>query len=243
MTPAEARRRLRIIGASTRRAACPACGTPAFTPCPASPGIGHPERFHAAAVAYARRHGRYPPDFERVEKIWAAAYPLPRDSEPELTAGGQTILWRAAVTEDPYFGRGSYWTHCRAWAEAAAAMWCVTRPHIGTARGAGSGLRTAPYVLYRAEARITDANSCGLPDEWLSTLGPPVVMTHPQLGKLVNYDPVIQVDEVIRDDPRWPGCQWLIFARADSGQPSGYDDLLQYVYCGKRPIKAERVTS
>jgi len=221
VTPGEARRRLRIIGATTRETACPACGAAERQPCPASPVIGHSARFYAAAKASADRHGRYPPDFERLAGIFASAYPVPADGgHAEAAPGGHTVLWRAAPAQNAHFGRGSYWTHSRRWAEAIAASFCVFGGNTGPlVREAGP----SPYVLYRAEVRLTDRNTCWYGDGRLDTS-------------------TVALDRAIQGNPTWPGRSWLLFREPDPLQKNlpGYSNLLQYVYAGKRPIKAAR---
>ena len=82
-----------------------------------------------------------------------------------------------------------------------------------------------PAALWRAEVPITTRNSY-------------------DLGRLDIR--TRQLDQVLRDDPSWPGRSWLLFTgHPGEANSRGYPEthMAQYVYCGKRHVKAERITA
>src|ERR1700722_2779977 len=118
MSPVEAQRCLRSIAALVRRIPCRGCGAHAEAPCPGSP-VGHVWRLNDAFTSPVTRD-TMPCNFEAFYRIFAAAYPLTPDGDPETTAAGKTVLWRAAPSVGAWFGRGSYWTHNKTWARGFA---------------------------------------------------------------------------------------------------------------------------
>jgi hypothetical protein len=217
-TSRNALRQLALIGAAARQVACLACGTPRRVRCPGSPVTGHLERLKAA---WAAQINGMPPNFEKFTRIFAAAHPV-SPCEPEITPDGKTVLWRGAPSSGAWSGRGSYWTHNGSWATAFARGFELSRIEPDSQKQ--SPTQPAPYAVYRAEVAISDRNAC-----WHELEG------DRSIGRLNRY---------IRDHPEWPGCKWLLFEVPMEALELGkLIPLIQYVHCGKRPIKAEKVPS
>jgi hypothetical protein len=217
MRPAQGRRQLRAIGEEVARLAwCPSCAAAPGTRCAGSPEVGHATRLQAAADKHRKRTGTSLACLDRLSEAFRAAYLLPPGcAEPEYTERDWTVLWRAAPAANPFFGRGSYWTHSRPWAEFLGAFFDIFHP------------KALPRVLWQAETSISNRSACDYGE---------LDMTPDQL------------DRVIRDNPDWPGRRWLLFTEPNSALlPRSLGgamvaDFTQYVYCGKRPVKAERAT-
>jgi hypothetical protein len=199
----DAQKQLRAIAAGVRQFDCPWCGTRRGYRCRGSPEIGHADRIKYAAAMLG-----YPQEFLRWEETMLAAFPLPLAPEPEITADGLTVLWRAAQAEDPRLGRGTYWTHSRQCGETYAAGLSVSRQ------------MPVPYVLYRAEVLITNQNSLEVPDD--------MCLRSRAVDKAITADPSWPGTTWLRFRDPDP----------DNTRPAAYRSLLQYVYCGDQPVAA-----
>ncbi|MCW2936583.1 MAG: hypothetical protein JWM19_7545 [Actinomycetia bacterium] len=219
MSPVEAQRSLRSIAAVVRRIPCRGCGAHAEAPCPGSP-VGHAWRLNDAFTSPVTRDSM-PRNSEAFYRIFAAAYPITPDGDPETTAAGKTVLWRAAPSAGAWFGRGSYWTHDKGWARGFARVF-----ELGRVEPTGmqySRPPLVPYAVYRAEVTISDLNSC-----WHD----------PEDDGQIR---VTKLNRNIRDYPDWPARSWLLFSvPIETLEPGKLVPLTHYVYCGQRPIKAEQ---
>ena len=216
MLPAEALERIRGVGERAQESVpCPACGARRESPCAAAPPYFHEERF-LAALASADPYARCPQDFDCLNALVFAAHPLPRPCEPEQTDDGRIVLWRVTREQGPWLGRGSYWMHDRRWGEFFLCNVQLASPWRA--------------ALWRAEVKVGVRNSYdqGVLDMTTGRHG------HP--GEL---------DLVMREHADWPGRTWLVFAASDRDNAFPLcpeRDMTQYVYCGRRPVKAERAT-
>jgi hypothetical protein len=128
------------------------------------------------------------------------------------------VLYRADKADEPYFGRGSYWT-----------------PHRRFAETFGDWLQhyvRDEQVLYRAEVEIGDYELLNLSEPW----------THPAMRHLPRSNTLFEVPSAAVTDGRIEkfsalGIRWIAFR----GKPTGIlvDEREQYVYCGTEPITAE----
>lgn len=215
MPRAEAIERIRALGAQAQAlAACPACRHGQGSPCDAAEPWIHEARFLAAAARLGA--DRLPEDFHRLNALLFAAHPLPQPCGPEETSDGNTVLWRAARAGSPWLGRRSYWTHDRKWAE----IFCCSMQLSNAWR----------VALWRTEAKITARNAYDQGELDMTT------GCHGKPG---------QLDQAMRENPEWPGRTWLIFTanERDNCYPLTPErGMVQYCYCGRRPVKAERAT-
>ncbi|HEY1701204.1 MAG TPA: hypothetical protein VGG75_15980 [Trebonia sp.] len=210
MTPDEARDRLRQVEKLVVNLAdCPKCKVPQGRRCPCSPEYFNSRRFHRALAEYKSRHGRYPSeDFGRIAPLLFTAFPSPPAAEPEITADGLTVLWRAEVTRDPWFGRGSHWTHDRAWAETFLHTRRILDP------------RRLTWGLWRAEAVIADEDTAVYEDGRLD-------MTTSGLDEYIRDNP---------DWPGYGWLIFTGHPQDDVSLPDE-SRLVQYVWCGTEPLK------
>lgn len=210
-----------------------------------SPHAGHLERINTALESAPRRAG-LPGDFVEFSRIFAAAYPV-SDCRPEVTGAGKMVLYRAAPEADPWFGRGSYWTHNPAWATVWARGFELGRGDPASHLQAPPA--RVPYTVYRAAEAVDSGNSlgydCGLTVERAYGYAT-VAMIARAWGFPVPAppDPITQLNRKIRDQPEWPGRSWLVLDVPMEGPELGkLVPLVQYVYCGKQPVNAEQAAA